>query len=166
MTNPGPVGRRPPLVPTLPRGDVLGTYDTYPEAQRVVDRLSQAEFPIKRLAIVGNDLKTVERVTGRLSYGRAALAGAVTGLWLGVFFGLVMLVFATETATAATVGAAALLGAGFGMLYGIVSFAITRRRRDFTSTHQVLASTYQIVVDPEVSGQAHEILARPETPRR
>jgi hypothetical protein len=52
------------------------------------------------------------------------------------------------------------------MLYGIVSFAVTRRRRDFTSTHQVLASNYQIVVDPAVSGRAHEILARPETPRR
>jgi len=165
MTNQSPLGRRSLVPPTVPRGDVLGTYDSYPEAQAAVEKLSHAEFPIKQLAIIGNELTTVERVTGRLSYGRAALAGAVTGLWLGVFFGLVMLLFSPETATATTVGAAALIGAGFGMLYGLASFAISRRRRDFTSTHQVLARSYQIVVDPQVSGRAREILERPDTAR-
>jgi hypothetical protein len=165
MTNPSPLGRRTRAVPTVPRGDVLGTFASYPEAQAVVERLSHADFPIKQLAIIGNDLTTVERVTGRLTYGRAALAGAVTGLWLGVFFGLVMLVFSPTTVTITTVVAAALIGAGFGMLYGIASFAVSRRRRDFTSTHQVLATSYQIVVDPEVSSRAREILARPDQRR-
>src|SRR5690606_2961718 len=59
--------RRGQAFPSLPRGEVLGTYDTYLEAQSVVDRLSKAEFPVKQLAIVGNDLKTVERVTGKLT---------------------------------------------------------------------------------------------------
>ena len=83
MTNPSPWGRRAPSVPTLPRGDVLGTYASYPEAQAVVERLSHADFPIKQLAIIGNELTTVERVTGRLTYGRAALAGAVSGAGTG-----------------------------------------------------------------------------------
>lgn len=76
-----------------------------------------------------------------------------------------MLVFSPTTVTTTTVVAAALIGAGFGMLYGIASFAISRRRRDFTSTHQVLATSYQIVVDPEVSSRAHEVLARPDQKR-
>jgi hypothetical protein len=162
MTDPRPLGRRTPLVPTLPKGDVLGTYETYPAAQAVVERLSHAEFPIKQLAIIGNELTTVERVTGRLTYGRAALAGAVTGLWIGVFLGLVMLLFSPTTATVTTLLAAAFIGAGFGMLYGVASFAISRRRRDFTSTHQVLARSYQIVVDPGLAHRAQEILVRPD----
>ena len=70
-----------------------------------------------------------------------------------------------ETSAGRVLRAAALIGAGFGMLYGIASFAISRRRRDFTSTHQVLATSYQIVVDPEVSSRAHEVLARPDQKR-
>jgi len=54
--------------------------------------------------------------------------------------------------------AAAIIGAAFGMLYGIASFAITKRQRDFTSVHQVLATNYQIIVDPQLTGQARRIL--------
>nr|HPM51335.1 hypothetical protein [Rhodoglobus sp.] len=64
MSNPSTLGRRGVPAPSLPKGDVLGTYDTYPEASSVVDRLSKAEFDVKQLSIIGNDLKTVERVTG------------------------------------------------------------------------------------------------------
>lgn len=166
MTDQGPLGRRPRAVPTLPRGEVLGTYQTYPEAQRVVDRLAHADFPVAQVAIVGNDLKTVERVTGRQTYGRAALGGAVAGLWLGVFVGVALVLVAPDDVTVASLAAAALIGAGFGMLYGVANTALTRRRRDFTSTHQVLASDYQVVVSPESAHRAREVLARPETGRR
>src|SRR5690606_21961957 len=77
--------RRGAALPTLPRGDVLGTYDTYDAAQEVVDRLARAEFPVKQVSIVGSDLRTVERVTGKMTYGRAALAGAASGAWFGLF---------------------------------------------------------------------------------
>jgi hypothetical protein len=151
-------GRTAQAFPTLPRGDVLGTYDSYPEAQRVVAKLAEADFPVAKLSIVGNDLKTVERVTGKMTYGRAALAGALSGLWLGFFFGIVLTLFSPSAG--GLFAAAAVIGAGFGMLYGIVSFAITKRQRDFTSIHQVLATTYQIVVDPQLSGQAQRILGQ------
>ena len=58
--------------------------------------------------------------------------------------------------------AAMLIGAGFGMLFGIVTYSLSRRRRDFTSTHQVLASNYQVIIDPTLAAQALEVLARPE----
>ena len=149
-------GRTAQAFPTLPKGDVLGTYDSYPDAQRVVAKLAEADFPVNQLSIVGNDLKTVERVTGKLTYGRAAIAGALSGLWLGIFFGIVLTLFSPSAG--GLILAAAIIGAAFGMLYGIVSFAITKRQRDFTSVHQVLATNYQIVVEPQLVGQARRIL--------
>ena len=160
MSNQNAFGRRGPALPTIPKGDVLGTYDSYLEAQQVVDRLSKAEFDVKHLSIVGNDLKTVERVTGKLTYGRAALAGAASGAWLGLFLGLVFTLFTPPTPQSfGFVGAALLIGAGFGMIFGLVTYAINRRSRDFTSTHQVLASNYQIISDPEVTAKAQQALA-------
>jgi hypothetical protein len=151
-------GRTAQVFPTLPRGDVLGTFDSYPEAQAVVAKLAESDFPVNKLSIVGNDLKTVERVTGKMTYGRAALAGALSGLWLGIFFGIVLTLFSPTAG--GLILAAAIIGAAFGMLYGIVSFAITKRQRDFTSVHQVLATTYQIIVDPQLVGQAQRILGQ------
>lgn len=161
MTSPNPFSARRPAQPTLPRGDVLGTYDTYLEAQKVVDRLSKAEFEVKKLAIVGNDLKTVERVTGKLTYARAAATGAASGAWFGLFLGLLLLIF-SPTQNLGFVLAAALIGAGFGMLFGIVSYTLNRRRRDFTSTHQVLASNYQVIIPSELLAKAQDVLSRPE----
>lgn len=160
VSTPNAFSRRGTPQPSLPRGDVLGTYDTYPEAQSVVDRLSKADFDVKQLSIVGNDLKTVERVTGKLTYGRAALAGAASGAWLGLFFGLLLTIFTPPTPQSLSVlGAALLIGAGFGMIFGIVTYAINRRRRDFTSTHQVIASNYQIIIDPQLTAKAQQVLA-------
>ena len=144
--------------PSVPRGDVLGTFDTYVEAQQTVDKLSKAELDIKKLSIVGNDLKTVERVTGKLSNGRAALGGAASGAWLGLFVGLVFFLI-SPTPEFSTVASAALVGAGFGMLFGIATYSLGRRRRDFTSTHQVVASNYQVIVETSLAAKAREILS-------
>jgi hypothetical protein len=152
---------RPAAFPTLPKGDVLGTYDTYDEAQSVVDRLARAEFPVKQVAIVGSDLRTVERVTGKMTYGRAALAGAASGAWFGLFLGLLLFIFSPSQNAILYVGAAVLIGAGFGMLFGIVSYVLNRRRRDFTSIHQVIAAKYEIMIDPSLTVRAQELLAKP-----
>jgi hypothetical protein len=161
MSNQSPFARRGQLVPTLPRGDILGTYETYAEAQRIVDRLAKADFPVSKVSIVGNDLKTVERVTGKLTYGRAAAAGAASGAWFGLFAGILLFLF-SNTPNFAFFAAAVIIGAGFGMLFGIVGYAINRRNRDFTSTHQVLAASYQVVVDPDLTLKAQDVIARPE----
>jgi hypothetical protein len=159
MSNQSPFGRRTPVLPAIPKGDVLGTYDTYLEAQAIVDRLAKADFEVKQLSIVGNDLKTVERVTGKLSYGGSALAGAASGAWFGLFFGVLLILFSTAPQLG-LVAAAALIGAGFGMLLGLVGYAVNRRRRDFTSTHQVLASNYQIIIDPSLTAKAQSVLSQ------
>ena len=166
MSNPG--ANRGPLGPKanflrVPKGDVLGTYDTYPEAQAIIDRLAKADFPVAQLSIVGNDLKSVERVTRKLSWTRAALEGALSGAWFGLFIGLLYSFFPSSSNLGVIFGAAILIGAAFGMLFRLVSYGISRRSRDFESTNQVLASNYQILVDPTVLSQAQETLARPST---
>src|SRR3954451_11993759 len=159
MTNPaGPFGTsRRPGFPVPPRGEVIANYDTYEAAQDAVDKLAHADFQVRSASIVGNDLKSVERVTGRLSWGRAAGAGAASGLWLGLFLGIVTVTFSTTAGPGYLFGAV-LIGAAFGMLFGLVSYALTRSRRDFSSVMQVVASSYSLIVDPEVATRARNVL--------
>ena len=154
-------GGRRVAFPTLPTGDVIATYATYQEAQSAVDKLAETDgFPVQTTAIVGNDMKSVERVTGRLSWGRAAGAGAASGLWLGLLFGLVTTIFTPANANPGVgyLFGAVLLGAAFGIVFGLISYAVSRNRRDFSSVMQVVASTYSIVVDPQVANRARNVL--------
>jgi hypothetical protein len=100
-------------------------------------------------------------VTGKQTYGRRAAAGAASGAWLGLFFGVLFFLF-TPTPNFANTVASIVIGAGFGMLFSIATYSLSRRGKDFTSTHQVLAGSYQIVIDPELTARANELLARPE----
>jgi hypothetical protein len=158
MSTPSPLGgRNRALFPTLPRGEVVGTFESYPEAQQAVDVLARADFPVDKVSIIGSDLKSVERVTGKLSWGRVAVAGAASGAWLGIFFGLLLVIF-SPTTNFGFVIAAVLIGAGFGMLFGIVSYAINRRRRDYTSVMQVIATSYSVLVDPDLANRARNLM--------
>ena len=154
-------GARNVTFPALPTGDVIATYGTYVEAQTAVDKLADSDgFPVQSAAIVGNDMKSVERVTGRLSWGRAAGAGAASGLWLGLLLGLVTTIFTPADANpgAGYLFGAVLLGLAFGILFGIISYALTRNRRDFSSVMQVVASSYSLVVNPDVANRARNLL--------
>ena len=56
----------------LPDGVPIGSYPTYAKAQEAVDYLSDNQFPVENVTIIGTDLRLVEQVTGRLTRGRAA----------------------------------------------------------------------------------------------
>src|SRR6476620_12760838 len=71
----------------------LGRYEKYEEAQRAVDYLSDHEFPVQDVLIVGTDLKQLERVTGRLTRGRVMSGGALSGAWFGLFIGTIFALF-------------------------------------------------------------------------
>lgn len=159
MSNQSPFGGRVGRAfPTLPKGETVASFETYAEAQAAVDALSKAEFPVKELAIVGTDLTSVERITGKLSWGRAAGAGALSGAWFGTFLGLLFFIFAPTGATAGILISAVLIGAGFGMIFSVVSYSLNRRRRDFTSVMQVLASRYAIIAEPAHVERARSVL--------
>ena len=93
----GGASRRGPLgLPTPPKGWPVGSYPTYAEAQRAVDYLSDNQFPVQQVTIVGVDLMQVERVTGRLTWGKVLGGGVLSGAWLGVFIGLVLGLFSNN----------------------------------------------------------------------
>jgi hypothetical protein len=142
---------------TVPKGDTVGSYTSYLDAQKAVDYLADQQFPVQMVSIVGNDLKMVERVTGRLSYPRVALSGALSGMWFGLFVG-VMLSFFSPTGGYFSIITSVLMGAAFFMLFGIVTYAMQRGKRDFTSTSQVVATSYDVVVSFEAANEARRLL--------
>ena len=142
---------------SLPQGDVIGSYTSYLDAQKAVDYLADQQFPVEVVAIVGNDLKLVERVTGRLSYPRVALNSALSGMWFGLFVG-VLLSFFSSGAGYFSIITSVLMGAAFFMLFGIVTYAMQRGKRDFTSTSQVVPTSYDVVVAFEASAEARRLL--------
>src|SRR4051794_3675817 len=149
---------------SVPKGDTVGSYTSYLDAQKAVDYLADQQFPVQMVSIVGNDLKMVERVTGRLSYPRVALSGALSGMWFGLFVG-VMLSFFSPTGGYYSIISSVLMGAAFFMLFGIVTYAMQRGKRDFTSTSQVVATSYDVIVAFEAAHEARRLLQQlPMTP--
>jgi hypothetical protein len=137
----------------------LGVYDKYEQAQEAVDYLSDHEFPVQNCLIVGTDLKQVERVTGRLTHGKVAAGGALSGLWMGIFVGIVVSLFGSGS-TFAVIASTALFGVLFGLVWALAGYAATRGRRDFTSVSQVVATRYEVLVEHKFAAQGRELLAK------
>jgi hypothetical protein len=148
-------GSRPALSLQFPQS--LGVYDEYADAQRAVDYLSDEGFPVENCMIVGTDLKQVERVTGRLTTGRVALGGALSGLWLGLFVGLIFSLFGTGE-TLQIVASTVLFGLLFGVIWALIGYAATRGHRDFTSVQQVVATRYEVLVEHKYAAEGRALL--------
>ena len=147
---------------SMPLGGVqVGSYDDYQQAQRAVDFLSDEKFPVENVTIIGSDLRMVERVTGRLTWGRAIGAGAASGAWFGLFVGLLLGIFAADGSSwLGSVFAGLLIGLVFGAVFGAVGYAASQGKRDFTSTSQDVAGRYDLLCNPQVAEQARAELAR------
>ena len=145
----------------------LGVFDRYDEAQRAVDYLSDEEFPVENCLIVGTELRQVERVTGRLSTGRVALGGLLSGAWLGLFVGLIFALFATSGDALTTILWCIAYGAVFGLVWAMIGYSLTRGTRDFTSVSQVVATRYELLTEHKFAQQARDLLERmPAAPQR
>lgn len=155
MTQPSPV---PPTAAAQYR--VLRTVPTYLEAQRIVDMLSDAKFPVERIRVVGTGLRSVEQVTGRMSYGKAALYGAGSGAWIGLLIGLLLGIF-TVGAWLSVVLWGVLLGAVWGLVFGLIGHAATGGRRDFRSIQGIEADAYEVLVEAEFIDEAARTLGAP-----
>jgi hypothetical protein len=149
--------QRTPRTPTPPQGETVAAYATYLEAQRAVDHLADSAFAVQLVTIVGTDLKMVERVTGRLSYPRVAIGGFVSGAWFGLFVGLLLSLF-TSPGSRSPFLPAILIGGAFGLLFSVVPYSFTRGRRDFTSSSQIVASSYAVLCRTEQAHKARELL--------
>lgn len=137
----------------------LEKFNDYGAAQALVDRLSDAGFEVKRLRIVGNDLRSVEQVTGRLTVGRAAMLGAGSGAWFGVLIGLFFGLFTPGIQWLTVLLAGILIGAGWGAIFGAAAHWATRGRRDFTSIKAFEASSYSVMVEASHVAEATRLSA-------
>src|SRR6201988_1618724 len=144
-------GGRGPSLPTPPKGWPIGSYPTYAEAQRAVDYLSDQQFPVQQVTIVGVDLMQVERVTDRLTWTKVLGGGVLSGAWLGLFIGLLLSVF-TPTWDVLATGLVA--GVFFGLITSAAPYAVARGTRDFSSTMQLVAGRYDVLCDPQNAEKA------------
>lgn len=168
-SGPGAVPPGPAGVPALPAQTagatppgptvVVGAYPDYALAQQAVDHLSDNKFPVERVSIVGTDLRLVETVLGRLTTGRAALAGAASGAWFGLFIGLLFGLF-SDSGWLGVLLTTVLIGAVWGAIFGAIAHAATGGRRDFSSRSSLQAAQYAVLADAEVADQARHLLVQ------
>lgn len=148
---------------SMPLGGVqVASYDDYQQAQRAVDFLSDEKFPVENVTIIGSDLRMVEKVLGRLTWGRALAAGAASGAWFGLFVGLLLGIFAPDGSSwISSVLTGLVIGLVFGALFGAAGYAATRGQRDFTSSgNQIIAGRYDVLCAPASAEDARARLAR------
>lgn len=138
----------------------VATFPSYGEAQRAVDHLADNDFPVQDLCIVGTDLKQVERVLGRRTWGRVLAEGMMSGIGTGLFFGLVMMLFMPALGTMQALGFGMLMGIGMGVLTAGMAHAASRGRRDFSSAQAIVASRYEVLGEHTVVNQARQMLGQ------
>jgi hypothetical protein len=139
---------------------VVASYASYAEAERAVDYLADASFPVEYTDIIGRDLRLVERVTGRLTRVRAAATGAGTGAWFGLFIGLLVGLFTPGPVWLGLVLGGLLIGALWGAVFGFVAHWATRGRRDFASTRGLVAGRYELTVVDTQAEPARQLLSQ------
>lgn len=152
-----------PLLLDPEKMPVIASFADYQGAQAAVDKLSDNRFPVQGVAIIGVDLKMIETVLGRMSWGRAAGGGLLTGAWFGLLLGLFVSVFAVHDGwnVWTLVGLGLIYGAGFGIIFGLVAHALTGGKRDFVSRSQIQANRYDVHVAADKIAQARQILGIP-----
>ena len=140
---------------------LVASYESYADAQRAVDELSDAGFPVENTEIVGRDLRLVERVTGRLTNARAAAAGAGAGAWFGLFIGLLVGLFTTGPAWLGLMLGGLLIGAIWGAVFGFLAHWATGGQRDFASIQSLVAGSHDLLVADAYAQRARELLSQP-----
>ena len=137
---------------------VLTEVGEYAEAQRVVDNLSDAGFPVEPLRIIGTGIHSIEQITGRLTKGRAALLGAGGGAWFGLLIGLLFGLFAVGSTWIYILLLGLVVGAAWGAIFGFVAHWMTRGQRDFSSVKMLEADHYAVMVRSEHLAEATRLM--------
>lgn len=139
---------------------LLASYGNYLSAQRAVDYLSDQKFPVEHTSIIGTDLRLVEQVIGRMTFGKAATAGAGSGAWFGLFFGLLLGLFTDNSfgGWIALILTAVIVGAVWGAAFGLVAHSLTGGQRDFASRSSLAAGRYDVLVSTAYLNEAQRLL--------
>jgi len=141
--------------------ETVGTYETHAEARAAVSALAEAGFPIRRSRIVGEGVRLVEYVTGRQRLWAAIAESASVGGIVGALFTLVLGVFDLVELTISEAGLVAwgvVVGLVAGALIGLIGFAFSRSRSDFSSVATAEASHYTVEVAADYADRARSII--------
>lgn len=136
----------------------VGIFNSYADAQKAVDYLADEKFPVQNLAIVGTELKSVERVLGRRSWSTVLSSGVSSGISTGLLVGLVMLIFTRPASVLVLLLSCLALGVAIGLVFAAIGYVMTRGKRDFTSVTQTVATKYEVLCEHKVAAQAREML--------
>lgn len=150
-----------PNQPPVPRPEdlsLIATYDRYEDAQEAVDLLSDKNFPVETVQIVGHDVRSQEIVRGRMTKGKAALGGAASGAWFGLFIVLLLGLFVTVGNFWGLLLTGLVLGAFWGAAFGFLGHAMTGGRRDFVSTQTLSAARYEVLTTAQLVEEAVRII--------
>ena len=136
----------------------VGIFNSYADAQKAVDYLADEKFAVQNLAIVGTDLKSVERVLGRRSWRTVLSSGVSSGVSTGLIVGIIMLIFTRPASVLVLILSCLALGVAIGLAFAAAGYAMTRGKRDFTSVTQTVATKYEVLCEHKVAAQAREML--------
>jgi hypothetical protein len=136
----------------------VGIYGSYADAQKAVDFLADQKFEVQNLAIVGTDLKSVERVLGRRNWGTVITQGMQSGVSTGLLVGLVVLIFTRPSSILMLMLVSLAIGVSLGIGFSAAAYAMSRGRRDFTPVTQTIATKYEVLCEHKVAAQAREML--------
>lgn len=139
---------------------VLAEFKDYLQAQRLVDRLSDEKFPVEHVRIVGLGISSVEQITGRMTKGKAALAGAAGGAWFGLLIGLLFGLFVPGIVWLSVLLGSVVIAAVWGAAFGFIGHWSTGGRRDFKSVKSLEAERYAVMVDADYFATAAAITNR------
>lgn len=136
----------------------LGVYEKYEDAQKAVDYLADQKFPVENLAIVGTDLKLVERVTGRKDWGSVIRQSIMTGISTGLLVGILLALFSPQDQFWAMLAVALVIAIAINILFGALSYRLSGGKRDFNSIRTTIPNRYEILCEHKVVARARDML--------
>lgn len=148
----------PVVAPQVTAWNTVASFATYAEAQAAVDQLTAVGFPVHEIEIVGSGLRSVERVTGPMSTGRAVASYAGTGAWFGLFIGLLVGFFTAGPDFIGLIVGGIVIGALWGAVFGAAGRWMTRGHHNFSSLQSVVATRYDVIALDGAAGQARAAL--------
>lgn len=146
-----------PAITVVPVGQEIASFDDYPAAAKAVDQLADVGFPVQALTIVGTDLKIVERVTGRITWGKVLASGAFSGAFFGLMLSISFVLLIPETTWTLTLGWMVAGAIGFALAQAM-TYALTGGQRDFSSSTGVVATRYGLQSTHEHATRARHLL--------
>lgn len=145
--------------------EIVASFDTYAEAERALASLTEHEFPVERVSIVGRGLIMVERVTGRVTGLDAAVSGAGRSALWGGLLGFVFGAVGTPFAGLVLMLWGALIGIAIGALLGWLAHRVGAGR-DFESLSGVRAERFDVVVEASHAAEAAALIDYAQRPSR